>query len=119
MGICGKQSIKEKQLIVQIPWQEAVLSRQERCKVVLQVSLKELMPVKSGKEAKVFFDHFSQAKLFFNSQSEPEKNHIIDALCFELGKVETIAIRERMLYFLSQIDEGLAAAVAYESVSCS
>ncbi len=38
-----------------------------------------------------FFDHFSQAKLFFNSQSEPEKNHLTDALCFELGKVETIA----------------------------
>lgn len=60
-----------------------------------------------------FFDHFSQAKLFFNSQSEPEKNHLTDALCFELGKVEMIEIRERMLYFLSQIDEGLAAAVAY------
>ena len=59
-----------------------------------------------------FFDHFSQAKLFFNSQSEPEKNHIIDALSFELGKVETIAVRERMLYLISQIDEGLAAAVA-------
>lgn len=60
-----------------------------------------------------FFDHFSQAKLFFNSQSEPEKNHITDALSFELGKVETLFIRERMLYFLLQIDEGLASAVAY------
>ena len=60
-----------------------------------------------------FFDHFSQAKLFFNSQSEPEKNHLTDALCFELGKVELLSIRERMLYFLLQIDEGLAAAVAY------
>ncbi len=60
-----------------------------------------------------FFDHFSQAKLFFNSQSEPEKNHIIDALSFELGKVEALVTRERMLYFLSQIDEGLAAAVSY------
>jgi len=61
-----------------------------------------------------FFDHFSQAKLFFNSQSEPEKNHLTDALCFELGKVETIAVRERMLNFLLQIDESLAAAVAYK-----
>ncbi len=60
-----------------------------------------------------FFDHFSQAKLFFNSQSEPEKNHITDALSFELGKVELISIRERMLFFLSQIEESLAAAVAY------
>ncbi|MCW3117293.1 MAG: catalase, partial [Chitinophagaceae bacterium] len=60
-----------------------------------------------------FFDHFSQAKLFFNSQSDPEKNHLTDALCFELGKVELISIKERMLYFLAQIDESLAAAVAY------
>ena len=63
--------------------------------------------------SKSFFDHFSQAKLFLNSQSEPEKNHLTDALCFELGKVESIAVRERMLYFLSQIEEGLAAEVAY------
>ena len=60
-----------------------------------------------------FFDHFSQAKLFFNSQSEPEKNHILDALSFELGKVEMLPIRERMLYFISQIDEGLAAGIAH------
>jgi Catalase len=59
-----------------------------------------------------FFDHFSQAKLFYNSQSEPEKNHIIDALSFELGKVQTPAIRERMLHILQHIDKGLAKQVA-------
>ncbi len=63
--------------------------------------------------SKSFFDHFSQAKLFLNSQSDPEKNHLTDALSFELGKVETLSVRERMLYFLAQIDEGLAGAVAY------
>ena len=60
-----------------------------------------------------FIDFFSQAKLFFNSQSEPEKNHIVDALSFELGKVQTTAIRERMLYILSKVDDGLATEVAY------
>jgi catalase len=59
-----------------------------------------------------FFDHFSQATLFYNSQSEPEQEHIIKALRFELGKVETAAIRERMVYVLSQIDKTLAARVA-------
>lgn len=59
-----------------------------------------------------FFDHFSQATLFFNSQSEPEKNHIIDALRFELGKVVREEIRERMLGLLSLIDKTLAAKVA-------
>jgi len=63
--------------------------------------------------SKSFFDHFSQARLFFNSQSDPEKNHLVDALSFELGKVKTVAIRERMLGILSMIDKGLAAEVAF------
>ena len=63
--------------------------------------------------SKSFFDHFSQARLFFNSQSDPEKNHIVDALSFELGKVQTVAIRERMLGILSLIDPNLAAEVAF------
>ena len=59
-----------------------------------------------------FFDHFSQATLFYNSQTEPEQGHIIRALRFELGKVETPAIRERMLFLLAQVDKGLASSVA-------
>ncbi|HKO97653.1 MAG TPA: catalase [Pyrinomonadaceae bacterium] len=59
-----------------------------------------------------FFDHFSQATLFFNSQSQPEQDHIIRALRFELGKLETPAIRERMLGLLAQVDKGLANSVA-------
>jgi catalase len=59
-----------------------------------------------------FFDHFSQATLFFNSQSEPEQRHIIKALTFELGKLETPAIRERMLGLLANVDKGLANNVA-------
>jgi catalase len=59
-----------------------------------------------------FTDHFSQATLFFNSQSGPEKNHITDALRFELSKVETPAIRERMVGLLTQVDKALAANVA-------
>lgn len=62
--------------------------------------------------SKSFFDHFSQATLFFNSQSDAEKNHLKDALCFELGKVETVSIRERMIKMLIYIDKGLASAVA-------
>ena len=59
-----------------------------------------------------FFDHFSQATLFYNSQSEPEKNHIVRALRFELGKVETPPIRERMLALLAQVDKNLSNQVA-------
>ncbi|MEO5702353.1 MAG: catalase, partial [Gammaproteobacteria bacterium] len=59
-----------------------------------------------------FFDHFSQAALFYNSQSDPEKLHIVKALRFELGKVETATIRERMVGMLAHIDKTLAKNVA-------
>jgi catalase len=59
-----------------------------------------------------FFDHFSQAALFWNSQSHPEKAHIVQALRFELGKVEVPAVQERMVALLSQVDRTLAGLVA-------
>src|SRR3984893_1835045 len=59
-----------------------------------------------------FFDHFSQATLFWNSQSDPEKAHIVQALRFELGKVDSVAIRERMLDMVAQVDKTLAGRVA-------
>ena len=59
-----------------------------------------------------FFDHFSQATLFYNSQSESEKNHLTNALRFELSKVEIPEIRARMVGLLTQVDKTLAANVA-------
>jgi len=59
-----------------------------------------------------FFDHFSQATLFWNSQSDPEKQHIVQALRFELGKVEVPEVRERMVGMLAQVDRTLAEQVA-------
>ncbi len=77
-------------------------------------SYEERIDAKKIRErSRSFFDHFSQARLFFNSQSQPEKDHIVQALSFELGKVETKEIRERMLGILSLIEDGLAAQVAY------
>ena len=59
-----------------------------------------------------FHDHFSQATLFYNSQSNAEKNHLVDALRFELGKVDMPSIRSRMVGVLTQIDGDLASRVA-------
>ncbi len=59
-----------------------------------------------------FFDHFSQATLFFHSQSEAEQNHMVNALSFELGKVEREDIKIRVLGLLSQVDKTLAARVS-------
>lgn len=61
--------------------------------------------------SKSFFDHFSQARLFYNSQTDIEKLHIVRAFRFELGKVEVPEIRERMLAVLSQVDIGLAERI--------
>jgi catalase len=59
-----------------------------------------------------FFDHFSQAALFWDSQSDPEKDHMVQAFQFELGKVEVLSIRERMLGMLAHVDGVLASRVA-------
>jgi catalase len=58
-----------------------------------------------------FADHYSQARLFYRSQTEPEQKHMAQALIFELSKVETEAIRFRMLGHLQWIDETLADRV--------
>jgi len=60
-----------------------------------------------------FGDHFSQARLFFNSMSDHEKEHIIAAYSFELGKVEREFIRAREVNeILANIDLTLAKRVA-------
>jgi catalase len=59
-----------------------------------------------------FADHYSQARQFFISQTATEQQHIIKALTFELSKVETVVIRERMVSHLLNIDDRLANGVA-------
>jgi catalase len=60
-----------------------------------------------------FADHFSQAALFYNSMSQPEKDHIAAAYQFELGKVTKPEIRERQVNeILANFDADLAAKVA-------
>jgi catalase len=59
-----------------------------------------------------FADHFSQALQFFKSQTEVEQNHIIASFIFELSKVETKAVRERMLGQLANVDVAIAKRVA-------
>ena len=62
--------------------------------------------------AELFADHYSQARQFYASQTPVEQTHIKDALVFELSKVETPAIRARMVSHLLNIDEKLAQKVA-------
>jgi catalase len=69
----------------------------------------EGMPIRARSES--FSDHYSQARLFFRSITPPEQKHLANALTFELGKVETEAIRLRMLGHLLLIDKDLANTV--------
>jgi catalase len=59
-----------------------------------------------------FADHYSQARMFFLSQTEAERNHIVAALVFELSKVETPATCERAVSHLLHVDEGMAKRVS-------
>ncbi|KAA6464560.1 catalase [Acidobacteria bacterium AB60] len=59
-----------------------------------------------------FADHFSQARQFFYSQTEPEQNHIVSAFIFELSKVDHLAVRERMVAQLANVDPRIAERVA-------
>ena len=59
-----------------------------------------------------FSDHFSQATLFWNSLSTIEKDHLVAAAHFELGKVGDQGVRERMVDRFNHIDHELAKRVA-------
>ena len=63
-------------------------------------------------KAERFADHYTQATLFWNSQTEIEKQHIIGAFRFELSRVQTPAVRERMVSGLMNVAAELATAVA-------
>ncbi|MGV3620545.1 MAG: catalase [Archangium sp.] len=66
---------------------------------------------KTRLRAESFADHYSQARQFFRSMSEPEKQHMISALTFELSMVETKHVRQRVLGHLANVDADLFAGV--------
>jgi len=72
----------------------------------------EIEGTKVRRRSPTFDDHFTQARLFFNSQSAAEKEHIVAAFRFELSKVDVPAIRQRMVDNLAHVDEKLARRVA-------
>jgi catalase len=67
---------------------------------------------KSRVRPESFADHYTQARLFYQSQSKPEQAHIASALVFELSKVDAAHVREAIVGHLRHIDETLARGVA-------
>ncbi|GAB7046886.1 catalase [Catenuloplanes indicus] len=76
------------------------------------------LPVRVAESTKVrenpvsFDDHYSQVRLFWQSMTPVEKEHIVSAYTFELGKCYEQAIKERQLLALANIDADLCAQVA-------
>lgn len=68
--------------------------------------------VKIRARSETFSDHYSQATLFYNSMSDVEKEHILDAASFELGKVQTKHVREKMVMNFMNVDETFAKTLA-------
>ncbi|MEL4893243.1 catalase [Xanthomonas protegens] len=62
--------------------------------------------------AESFADHYSQARMFYRSQTQPEQAHVASALVFELSKVDTAHVREAVVGHLRHVDPKLAQRVA-------
>lgn len=62
--------------------------------------------------AETFADHFTQPRLFYQSQTVIEQTHIVEAFVFELSKVQLNHVRLRMLGQLQNVDIELARRVA-------
>ena len=62
--------------------------------------------------SETFQEHFGQAILFWNSMSDAEKQHIIKAFHFEVGKVADKATRQKVVDMFNNVDNGLAKAIA-------
>ena len=62
--------------------------------------------------AELFADHFSQPRMFWRSQNDVEKAHLVSALVFELAKVENQHVVVRTLAQVRNIDEDLARRAA-------
>ncbi len=62
--------------------------------------------------SETFADHYSQARLFFRSQTAVEQAHMASALVFELSKCSFAHVRLRILGNLRNVDETLAKRVA-------
>jgi catalase len=59
-----------------------------------------------------FAEHYAQARLFLDSQTPTERTHIEHAFRFELSRVQTPAVRERMIAGLMNVDAGFAERIA-------
>jgi catalase len=68
--------------------------------------------VKTREAPTSFADHYTQPRLFWESLSPVEKEHVVRAFTFELGKCYEQTVKERELMVLANVDPVLCREVA-------
>ncbi len=59
-----------------------------------------------------FKDHFSQARMFWESMTPVEQEHITKAFSFEVGKVEDKGVRQQVVDMFANVSRPLAETIA-------
>lgn len=62
--------------------------------------------------SKSFNDFYSQPRIFLNSLTPVEKQHVIEAFSYQLGKVKSESVRKQNVDLLVNVDKELAYIVA-------
>jgi catalase len=75
-------------------------------------AMEQMQGVKARDRNDSFTDHFTQARVFYLSQTKTEQQHIIDAIQFELLHCTIDAIKERVIGVLQNVDKDLANRIA-------
>ncbi|CAM3173496.1 catalase [Filibacter tadaridae] len=59
-----------------------------------------------------FNDYFTQPRIFWNSMEPVEKQHLIEAISYQLGKVKSESVRQQSVNLLANVDKEMACAIA-------
>ncbi|AOV06699.1 catalase [Sporosarcina ureilytica] len=59
-----------------------------------------------------FYDYFTQPRIFWNSLTSIEKQHMIEALSYQIGSCESESVRQQNVDLLVNVDKEMATIVA-------
>ena len=59
-----------------------------------------------------FFDHFTQARIFWNSLSSAEKQDLVETFIFHLQYVKSKSVRQQNVEMWANVDKGMATTIA-------
>lgn len=59
-----------------------------------------------------FMDFYTQPRIFWNSMTQVEKAHLIEALSFQIGSCELESVRQQAVDLLVNVDQEMASTIA-------